>query len=107
MTPSRSACSGFVGIPVDGPARWTSTITSGSSSVIPSPIVSCFSTMPGPLEVETPSEPAEARAERRADGGNLIFRLKCAHAEVLVARKLLENGRCRRDRVRAEEQGQA
>ena len=57
MTPSRSACSGFVGMPVDGPARWTSTITSGNSSVIPRPIVSCFSTMPGPLEVETPSAP--------------------------------------------------
>ena len=30
---------------------------SGSSSVIPSPIVSCLSTMPGPLDVETPSAP--------------------------------------------------
>ena len=60
ITPSRSACSGFVGMPVDGPARCTSTITSGSSSVIPSPIVSCFSTMPGPLDVETPSEPPNA-----------------------------------------------
>ena len=57
MTLRRSACSGFVGMPVDGPARWTSTITNGSSSVIPRPIVSCFSTIPGPLEVETASEP--------------------------------------------------
>ena len=56
-TLSRSACSGFVGMPVDGPARWMSAITSGSSSVTPRPIVSCFRTMPGPLEVQTPSEP--------------------------------------------------
>ena len=32
-------------------------MTSGSSSVTASPIVSCLSTIPGPLEVETPSEP--------------------------------------------------
>ena len=57
MTPSRSACSGFVGMPVDGPARWMSTMSSGSSSVIPSPIVSCLRTMPGPLDVDTPSAP--------------------------------------------------
>jgi hypothetical protein len=57
MTPRRSACSGFVGIPVEGPARWMSTMISGNSSVIPSPIVSCFSTIPGPLDVETPSDP--------------------------------------------------
>ena len=57
ITFRRSACSGFVGIPVDGPARWMSTITSGSSSVMPRPIVSCFRTIPGPDDVETPSEP--------------------------------------------------
>ena len=28
---SRSACSGLVGIPVEGPARWTSQMTMGSS----------------------------------------------------------------------------
>ena len=53
----RSACSGFVGIPVDGPARWTSMITSGSSSVTARPIVSIFRTTPGPLDVQTPSAP--------------------------------------------------
>ena len=60
MTISRSACSGFVGIPVEGPARWMSRISSGSSSMIPSPIVSCLSTIPGPAEVVTPSEPPKA-----------------------------------------------
>ena len=57
MTASRSACSGFVGIPVDGPARWMSRISSGSSSVTASPIVSIFRITPGPLEVQTPSAP--------------------------------------------------
>ena len=60
ITISRSACSGFVGIPVEGPARWMSRISSGSSSMIPSPIVSCLSTIPGPAEVVTPSEPPKA-----------------------------------------------
>ena len=56
-TMSRSACSGLVGIPVDGPARWMSRIRSGSSSVTASPTVSAFSTTPGPLDVQTPSAP--------------------------------------------------
>ena len=56
-TMRRSACSGFVGIPVDGPARWMSRITSGSSRVTASPIVSAFKTTPGPLDVDTPSAP--------------------------------------------------
>ena len=57
MTLSRSACSGFVGMPVDGPARWMSTITSGNSRVMASPIVSCLRTIPGPDDVQTPSAP--------------------------------------------------
>jgi hypothetical protein len=56
-TISRSACSGFVGMPVDGPARWMSRTSSGSSSITPRPIVSDFRTTPGPAEVVTPSEP--------------------------------------------------
>ena len=59
-TISRSPCSGFVGMPVDGPARWMSQIRSGSSSMIARPIVSAFSTMPGPADVVTPSEPPNA-----------------------------------------------
>ena len=60
MTISRSACSGFVGMPVEGPARWMSRISSGSSSMIASPIDSCLRTIPGPAEVVTPSEPPKA-----------------------------------------------
>ena len=43
----RSPCSVLVGIPVAGPPRCTSRITSGSSSMIARPIVSLFSTTPG------------------------------------------------------------
>src|SRR5262249_39942828 len=56
-TISRSPCSGLVGIPVDGPARWMSQITSGSSSWIARPIGSAFRTTPGPADVVTPSAP--------------------------------------------------
>ena len=56
-TISRSACSGFVGMPVEGPARWTSITRSGSSSMTASPTVSPFRTMPGPADVQTPSAP--------------------------------------------------
>ena len=51
----RSPCSTFVGIPVDGPARWMSTTTSGSSAITARPSASCFSTKPGPLVVQTAS----------------------------------------------------
>ena len=44
----RSACSTLVGMPVDGPARWTSMITSGSSVMTARPIASCLSATPGP-----------------------------------------------------------
>src|SRR5881628_259690 len=56
-TINRSPCSGFVGMPVDGPARWMSQMTSGSSSWIARPIVSAFNTTPGPADVVTPSAP--------------------------------------------------
>ena len=44
----RSACSVFVGRPVDGPPRWMSTITSGSSTMVARPIASVLSAIPGP-----------------------------------------------------------
>src|SRR5438105_11949978 len=44
----RSACSVFVGSPVDGPPRCTSTITSGSSVMTASPTASALSATPGP-----------------------------------------------------------
>ena len=57
MTWSRSACSVFVGMPVEGPARWTSMTTSGSSTMTARPIASVFSAMPGPDEAVSPSAP--------------------------------------------------
>ena len=47
----------MVGIPVDGPARCTSTTTSGSSVITASPIVSILSASPGPEVVLTPRLP--------------------------------------------------
>src|SRR5678815_5870252 len=56
----RSDCSVFVGNPVDGPPRWTSTTTIGSSVITASPIASAFSARPGPEVDVTASEPAYA-----------------------------------------------
>ena len=44
----RSDCSPLVGRPVDGPPRWTSTATSGSSAMVARPRISDLSDMPGP-----------------------------------------------------------
>ncbi len=57
---SRSDCSVLVGIPVEGPARCTSTTIIGSSSAAASPIVSAFRSIPGPLVAVTPSRPPNA-----------------------------------------------
>ena len=54
ITCSRSACSVLVGMPVLGPARWTSMTISGSSVITARPMVSAFSAMPGPEVVVTP-----------------------------------------------------
>src|ERR1700687_3689758 len=45
---SRSACSVLVGIPVDGPPRWMSQMTSGISTATARPIASVLSAIPGP-----------------------------------------------------------
>jgi hypothetical protein len=56
----RSAASVLVGIPVEGPARCTSTTTSGSSYATARPTVSAFRSMPGPLVAVTPRCPEKA-----------------------------------------------
>ena len=48
MAWNRSACSTFVGRPVDGPARWTLTMTIGSSVMTARPMASVLSATPGP-----------------------------------------------------------
>ena len=57
---NRSDCSAFVGIPVEGPPRWESTTTSGSSVAMARPSISVLSAMPGPDVDVTPSAPAYA-----------------------------------------------
>ena len=101
---SRSACSGLVGIPVDGPARWMSRIRSGSSSETARPIVSALRTMPGPDEAVIAERAAEGCAEGGADRGDLVLGLEGDHAEVLARSELLEDRRGRRDRVGAEKE---
>ena len=55
----RSDCSTFVGIPVEGPARWTSTMTSGSSVEIARPMASPLRAIPGPEVPVMPRVPAK------------------------------------------------
>ncbi len=57
---SRSDCSVLVGMPVEGPARWTSMMIIGSSSTTARPIVSVLRSSPGPLVHVTPSAPPNA-----------------------------------------------
>ena len=59
-TCARSVCSVLVGIPVEGPALWTSTTTSGSSVITARPRASDFRDSPGPEVVVTASSPAYA-----------------------------------------------
>ena len=60
MAWSRSACSVLVGRPVDGPPRWMSMISSGSSRLMARPIISDLRSMPGPEVVVTPRAPPKA-----------------------------------------------
>ena len=57
ITWSRSDCSFLVGMPVDGPARWTSITTSGSSTMTARPIASDFRAIPGPDDAVRPIAP--------------------------------------------------
>ncbi len=101
---SRSDCSVFVGIPVDGPARCTSTTTSGSSSITASPSVSAFRSMPGPLVPVTPRCPANDAPSAIAGGGDLVLGLEREHAEVLESRELVQQLGGRGDRIAGVEQ---
>src|SRR3954463_5001339 len=112
----RADCSVFVGMPVDGPARCTSTMTMGSSSITARPIVSALRSMPGPLVAGTTSRPPNAapsamlgaagRPERRVRGGDLVLGRDGAHAVVLVARELVEELGGRGDGIRREQERQ-
>ena len=56
---NKSLCSVFVGRPVLGPPRCTSTITTGNSVIEAKPINSLFKHMPGPLVATTDKSPAK------------------------------------------------
>ena len=85
ITCSRSACSVLVGSPVDGPPRWMSQMTSGSSTDHRQAIASVLSAMPGPLGRGDAERAAERGADRRADRRDLVLGLEGGDAEVLVA----------------------
>ena len=101
---SRSPCSVLVGMPVLGPARCTSMMTSGSSTMTARPMPSLLRAMPGPLVPVMPMAAAEGRADGRADGRDLVLGLEGLDAEALEARQLVQDVAGRRDRVAAVEQ---
>ena len=103
---SRSAASVLVGRPVDGPPRWMSMMSSGSSRLTARPIDSDFSATPGPARGGAGEVAAVGGADGGADAGDLVLGLQRAHVEALVLRQLVEDVGRRGDRVRAEEQRQ-
>ena len=106
MAWSRSDCSVLVGRPVEGPPRWMSMTSSGSSRLTARPIVSDLRSMPGPAGGGDAEGAAEGGAEGGADAGDLVLGLEGADAEVLVLGELVEDVGGRGDRVGAEEQRQ-
>ncbi len=101
---SRSDCSTLVGMPVDGPARWTSITTSGSSTITARPIASDFSVDAGPGRAGHRQRAAVRRPDRGADRRDLVLGLERPDAELLVAGQLVEDVRRRRDRIGPVEQ---
>ena len=55
----RSLCSTLVGMPVDGPPRWTSMTMSGISAITAQPMASPLSEMPGPEDPVTATRPPQ------------------------------------------------
>ncbi len=92
--------------PVEGPARWTSTITIGSSSEIARPIVSALSTMPGPAEIVTPSAPPNDAPSAAPAAAISSSAWNVTTPKSLRAREILEDRGGRGDRVGAEEERQ-
>ena len=95
MTWRRSACSFLVGIPVDGPARWTSMTTSGSSTMMARPIASELEGDPRTGRRGQRERPTVRRPDGSPDGSDLILCLEGLDPERLVARQLVEDVRRR------------
>ena len=104
---SRSDCSVLVGSPVDGPPRWTSTMTSGSSSETREPDRLGLQRDAGAGGRGHADGAAERGAERRADAGDLVLGLDGRHAEALEPRQGVQDVGGRGDRVGAEHQRHA
>ena len=102
----RSDCSVLVGSPVEGPPRWMSTMSRGSSRETAMPIDSDFRSMPGPLVVVMPEGPAEGGPDGGAHPGDLVLGLEGPDPELLVLGQLVEDVRGRGDGIGAEEDGQ-
>ena len=105
-TISRSACSGFVGIPVDGPGALDVDDDERELERHREPDRLRLEHDPGPCRRRHAERAAERRAERGSRGGDLVLGLERAHAEVLQLGELLEDVGGRRDRVGAEEERQ-
>ena len=88
---SRSACSVLVGRPVDGPPRWMSTMTSGSSTIVASPIASLLSAMPGPRG----GGDRERAARRTAPIAEVIAAISSSAWNVITPKFLYIDSSCR------------
>ena len=82
-----------------GRARWTLTITSGSSSITARPIASALSAMPGPLVVVSASAPRVGRADRRRRPRRSRLRPGTCARPSSCARQLVQDVGGRRDRI--------
>ena len=102
---SRSAASVLVGIPVEGPARWTSIdhqrqLEHDRQADRLGLQVHAGAAGRGDAELA-----AEGGAERHVGGGDLVLGLHRAHPEALVAGELVQELRGGRDRVAGENSG--
>ena len=104
---SRSDCSVLVGRPVEGPPRWTLTITSGSSSMTARPSASRLQRHAGAGGGGQAERAAIGGADGRADAGDLVLGLEGRDVEVLECRQVVQDVGGRRDRIGTEEQRHA
>jgi hypothetical protein len=101
---SRSACSVLVGRPVDGPPRWTSTMTSGSSSITARPIVSALEREARPGGRGHAERAAEAAPRAAPMPAISSSAWKVVTPKRLCREQLVQDVAGRGDRVAAEEQ---
>ena len=69
-------------------------------------MASLFSAMPGPGGASDGQASGEGGADSAPDPGDLVLGLEGAHVEVLVTGQLVEDVRCRGDRIGPVEEGE-